>query len=127
MRTETGQAGALGAPKLEDGRPDHIHELVEGWNYGARVRERRDRENYVNGDVEFLFEYGIVDAFRAPHLAAHGGKGLPDYVPLVVAKRILTSEGKIGDEGAHHCAGKFLIIARWNQELVLVRNVEPLD
>lgn len=45
-----------------------------------------DRENHVNGNIKYLFEYASIRNSRCSTLSAIHGENVPRYVPVVLAE-----------------------------------------
>lgn len=104
----------------------YIDQLVEGWNHWSRVSTRTDRDNYVDGYVEFLFDYG-----GSCVLATHSS----------VRRREVPGECSLGVHGTDvHRAGRnirdlfpevgrrdLVVISRWNQKPVFVDVAQLVD
>ncbi len=105
-----------------------INELVKRWNHRAMVNITCDRENYLNGNIKFLFEYaGLRNSPRTTLRPIHG-RNVPRYVPVVLAEvTIDKTSWKVGDLFDKHLRGKPCVVSGWDKKLVLIENVECVD
>ena len=116
----------LGCSKQSNRLSGDIDHLVQHWNHRSRVMSRPDRENYLNGDIEFLFDYA-VDAPINTESEAWDSTHRPSNIPFVLAERIHTVHRKIGDLLPDDIAGQRYVVCRWNQEPVFVNDVHLMD
>jgi hypothetical protein len=108
---------------------NHIRHSVERWNDRAVKAGRSDWENYVNGDIDLFFEFtGVRNSGIASSVAKHRRHG-PDNVPtrLTYVRADQATKGKVGDLSQQNLAGKPGVICRWNQQHVLVDDIEAMD
>ena len=119
---------ALSIPHgLNSGAGD-IDQLVKRWNYRVMIDVASDRENYVNGNIKYLFEYACIRNSRCSTLSAIHRRNVPRYVPVVLAEdtieKIARKVWHLFDEclGGNPC-----VIAGWDKKLVLVEDVELVN
>lgn len=111
-----------------DSRLDYVNELVKSWNHRSKVSTTCDRENYINGDIKFLFEYAGRGNFQLPTLLSVYGRDVPTYVSMVLAEVAIDQTGrKIRNLFSDNITGKPCIISGWDQKLVLVDDVELVE
>jgi hypothetical protein len=113
---------------IDDGVRD-IDKLVERWNNHHRRMPRTDLENYLNGDIDLVFEYSVR---REPESAPteHARKTeLPYDVPVVAAKvhDRIGMDGTVGRELLDCFSGQVCVLSRWNERTVLVRHIECMN
>jgi len=73
-----------------------INKLVERWNHRAKVNRICDCENYINGDIKFLFEYSGIRNIRRKKLTPIHRRDVPNHVPVVLAEAAIDkSSGEI--------------------------------
>jgi hypothetical protein len=84
MTPAEGPAQCLCASDDLNRRFGDIDKLVERWNYRAQVGRTLDRENYLNGDIEFCSSI-LEEARGSPLLATHG-RDIPNDILLAHAE-----------------------------------------
>lgn len=107
---------------------NNVHQLVEGWNNWATIVGRSDYENYVNGNIKFLFEY--TRGRRADRDKIGGGNilGAPNYVLAALAKcAIGERNGEIRDLLSYDFAGNPCVVSYWGKRSMLVRGIDFVD
>lgn len=112
--------------------PGDICHLVKRWNHRAQIGLRSDWNNYLNGDIEFLFEHvgGIGHPLTEVESCDHvmDDWHLPTQVSVCHAKRaIIEATGKIRNLGDDVIATKRCVVARWDGKPVLIDGVEIMD
>jgi hypothetical protein len=121
-------SGALRIFHDSDSGFGNINELVKRWNHRAKVNRTRDRENYINEDIKFLFEYSGFGNLRGAPLTPIHGRNSPLYVPVVLAEAAIDkSSWEVGDLFDKHLGGKPCVISGWDKKLVLIENVKLMD
>lgn len=98
--------GYLSIPHDMNGGTGDINQLVKRWNHRAKEDGTSDRENYINGDIKFLFKYSGVRNSRRPTLRTIHGRNVPHYVPVVLAKATIDKTAReVGDLFDQHLRG----------------------
>lgn len=106
----------------------NINQLVERWNHRAKVDSTGDRENYIHGDIKFLFEYSGFRNLRGTPLTPVHRRNVPRYVSVVLAEATINKPlWKVGDLFDKHLGGKPCVISGWDKKLVLVEDVKFVD
>lgn len=119
---------SLSIPHDLDSRTGDINQLVKRWNYRAMIDVASDRENYVNGDIKFLFEYSGFRNSRRPTLSTIHRRNVPRYVPIVLAEATIDKTArKVGDLFDKHLRGNPCVVSSWDKKLVLIEDVEFVD
>jgi hypothetical protein len=126
---ETSGSGHLctGISQNADSRAGDIDELVQRWNHRATVWSCSDRENYINGDVKFFFEYRGCSKARHDALGWGQGHDIPNNIPTILAEPHSASERKVRNLRDDHVARYPCVISRWNKELVSVEYIRLMD
>src|SRR5436309_1740402 len=132
--SEYRQAGAIRAP-LGCGVSDNLDgfsrdtdELIQRRNDWIDVVRRTDLENYVDGHFQFAFEFVERGRDGFTQLIARKLVDLPNRIVGHFAEPTIENvEGKIRDLLPDYVGRQLCVIARWNQKLVLVENVELMN
>ena len=106
-----GKAGTLHCGAQDRDRlAGYVHQCVQRWNHRAAVLRRADRENYVNGDIKFLFVGLALDPGGSAISSQYVGRGPGDVAPCILAHFNVTVQetGKFGDLGAENSAVVFV-------------------
>lgn len=100
--------------------PCDINQLVERWNNWARIALCADYENYLNGNRKFLFEW---------HASGNAGIDTPNDIPIVLAESHSAHEAgrEVGDLSLKRFGGNPCVVARWNEQSMLVNGVHGID
>ncbi|HWY61433.1 MAG TPA: hypothetical protein VNW15_05985 [Rhizomicrobium sp.] len=115
-------------PDDMDGFLGNIRHLVKSWNDWSKVCARTDRENYIDGNIELLFEHAGCGRNDLAKIEARHGMEVPLNVFSRIAKSgVDNSGGEIGHLLADNVAIKTGIIARWGREPMLVESIQILD
>lgn len=89
---------------------------------------RSDRENYVDGNAQFLFEYaaGGDESFEG---VCDGRKKRPTEIPIILAEpnNPAGPKRKVQRLRAQDVEGQAGVICRWDQEPVLIGDVQFMD
>lgn len=111
-----------------DGDFRNINELMKRWNHRAKIDRTSDCENYINGDIQFLFEYSGFRNLRGTPLSPIHRRNKPHYVPVVLAEATIDkSWWEIRDLFDKHLGGKPRVISGWDKKLVLVEDIKLVD
>jgi len=119
---------ALSIPDDLDSGTRDINQLVKRWNDRAMIDITCDRENYVNGNIKFLFEYsGFRDTRRATLRAIHR-RNVPRNVPVILAEATINKPSReVWNLLDKRFGGKPCVVSGWDKKLVLVEDVELVD
>ena len=102
-----------------------IDHFVERGNHWSKVSQRRDVENYLNGNLKFAFEY--IDRRRLDDPELIGGhRPIGPYNVAVASPHpniLQVHHREIGNLSPDFVAGKACIISRWNQKPVFVDKI----
>ena len=120
--------GSLSIPHGTNGETGDINQLLKRWNHRAKVDRTSDCENYVNGDIKFLFEYSGFGNSRRPALRTIHRWNVPRYVPVVLAEAAIDKPArKIWNLFNQHLRGNPCVVSGWDKKLVLVEDIEFVD
>jgi hypothetical protein len=120
--------GSLRIPHSLNGGVGDINQLVKRWNHRAMIDIASDRENYVNGDIKFLFEYSGFRNSRRPTLSTIQRRNIPRHVPVVLAESTIDKAAReVGDLFDKHLRGNPCVVSGWDKKLVLIEDVEFVD
>lgn len=119
---------ALSIPNDLDSGTCDINQLVKRWNNKAMIDITCDRENYVNGNIKFLFEYsGLRDMRRATLRAIHR-QNVPRDVPVILAEATINkSSREVWNLFDKRFGGNPCVVSGWDKKLVLVEDVELVN
>lgn len=111
-----------------DGGICDINQLVKRWNHRAKVDRTSDCENYVNGDIKFLFEYSGFRNSSRPTLRTIHGRNIPRHVPVVLAEVAIDKPArKVRNLFNQYLRGNPCVVSGWDKKLVLVEDIEFVD
>lgn len=107
---------------------DNIHQLVEGWDNWAAIVGRSDYENYLNGNIKFLFEYARGRRANGDKIGGIDILGTPTHIPAVLAERTIEEPSrKIWDLSSYDFTGNPCVVSYWGQRSMLVRGIDLID
>ncbi len=105
-----------------------IDQLVEGWNNWAAIVGRSDYENYLNGNIKFLFEYTCGRRLDGAEIGGIDILGMPNHIPAVLAERKIDGPSrKIWDLSSYDFSGNSCVVSYWGQSTVFARGVDFVD
>jgi hypothetical protein len=103
-----------------------INQFVERCNNWSYWSTRSDAENYVNGNIKFVFEHVRCGGPKRAQLLAWNVAIGPGDIP-VEASECNVDQREIKDLAADNIAGKPCIISCWDQEPVFIDEVSLVD
>jgi hypothetical protein len=103
-----------------DGVLDRARHLVESGNDWCRTSQLSDRENYLNGKIQFRFEY-------VPNHTERVSKP-PYHVPSVHAHCAALEDGReVRNLLSKHSAIDTFVVTYWGEKPMLLRDIELVD
>ena len=97
---------------------------MERGNELLRRARTSDLENYVNGYVKLVFEYSAQGKPGKTETGFNGVVERPDDVTMVLAEAsVYDAFGEIGDLSPYYFAGKFFVVACWDEVPMLVDSI----
>jgi hypothetical protein len=122
-----GREQCLALHQTQNGLGD-IDQIVKRWNDRAKTSCSSDWENYLNGNVQFLFQYAVVAPGLPSSVGAVTRAKIPNAIAYIHAEvEIDQATGKIRDLPPQHVTGNSGVISRWNQQLMFVENIKFVD
>lgn len=111
-----------------DRRSSDLHQLVERWNHWSHASMASDCENYINGDVQFLFEFEHPAGQDLPEGRAIHISACPRDIDLSSTHAKIMH---VGREVRHHSpnvrARQCFVVCRWDGKPVLVEAIEAVE
>lgn len=123
------ETGAAELRLLESGQSQlyRIRHQVERLNEFAKLTTRSDLENYLNGHIQFLFEYA-AGRDKIADRSVHVRTKRPNDIAAAAGNcHMFEYQRGIRYLGFEHVAGNLGIICRWDQQPVFVDNIKLVD
>lgn len=107
---------------------DYVDQLVEGWNDWASKVRLSDYENYLNGDIKFLFEYACGRWTDSAEIGGIDILGAPTHIPVALAECAIDEHnGEIRDLMSYNFVGNPCVVSYWGQRSMLFRGIDFVD
>lgn len=125
-------AGRLALPEalhVADNSLYKSHQLLKRWDQWQGRANVGDLKNYIDGNIEFLFEYATKGQSWQAKAVPDGWAQRPDHISATLTDRHRASDarGEVGDELAKIVGIDSTVICRRNQRAVLVRGVPVVE